>query len=273
MVFLKKISDFLHRTISPVPENLIRLSWDTWRYNFGDILNPVITKAFSSKPIKRISSRQFGQYEHYFVIGSILQRCTENTIVWGSGFISDDVSCRQAPKRIHAVRGPLTRAKLVAQGIECPEVYGDPALLLPAIYIPKVPDKKFKLGIVPHYKDKYCTWLNKNQQAEIKIIDVQNKDPLKVVDEIISCEKIISSSLHGLIVADAYGIPAIWTKFSEKVLGDGFKFRDYFSSVGRNDKSPLEINETTSIEMILNNFYTYKIEFDSEKLIRNCPFS
>ena len=94
-----------------------------------------------------------------------------------------------------------------------------------------------------------------------------------MVDEIISCEKIISSSLHGLIVADAYGIPAIWTKFSEKVLGDGFKFRDYFASVGRNDKSPLEINETTSVEMILNSFYTYKIEFDSEKLIRNCPFS
>jgi len=272
MVFLKKVIDLFHQATSPGPDEFIRLSWDTWRFNFGDILNPIITKAFSSKPIKRISSRQFGKYEHYFVIGSILQRCTEHTIVWGSGFISDDVGCKQPPKRIHAVRGPLTRAKLLAQGIECPEVYGDPALLLPGIYKPEVPDRKFRLGVVPHYKDKSCNWLINNQQPEIRIIDVQNKNPLKVVDEINSCEKIISSSLHGLIVADAFGIPAIWVKFSDKVLGDGFKFKDYFASVGRNDKSPLDINDNTSTEMIIDSFYPYKIEFDSDKLKQNCPF-
>jgi len=273
MVFFKKITDFPGSAKSPEPESFIRLSWDTWRYNFGDILNPLIAGAFSSKPIKRISSRQFGKYEHYFVIGSILQRCTKKTIVWGSGFISDDVSCREAPKKIHAVRGPLTRARLLAQGIECPEVYGDPALLLPGIYRTEVTDKKFKLGIVPHYKDKFCNWLKNNHQSEFNIIDVQNKNPLKVVDEINSCEKIISSSLHGLIVADAYGIPAIWVKFSDKVLGDGFKFKDYFASVGRNDKSPLDIKETTPTDTILNSFYPYRIEFDADKLRKNCPFS
>jgi len=184
MGFLEKVIDFPGRKKSTVQENFIRLSWDTWRYNFGDILNPLITGAFSSKPIKRISSRHFGKYEHYFVIGSILQRSTDKTIVWGSGFISDDASCRQAPKKIHAVRGPLTRAKLLAQGIECPEVYGDPALLLPRIYSPEAPDRKFRLGIVPHYKDKSCNWLKKNHQFCIKIIDVLDKNTLRFVDEI-----------------------------------------------------------------------------------------
>jgi pyruvyltransferase len=273
MVFLKKVLDLLHKTKPSETDDFIRLSWDTWRYNFGDILNPIITEALSSKPVKRISSGQFGKYEHYFVIGSILQRCTENTIVWGSGFISEDVRCKQPPKRICAVRGPLTRAKLLEQGIECPEVYGDPALLLPSIYRPGVTDKKYKLGIVPHYKDKSCKWLKSNQQPEILIIDVQNKNPLRVVDEIISCEKIVSSSLHGLIVADAYGIPAIWVKFSDRVLGEGFKFKDYFASVGRIDKSPLDIKDNTSTDIIIDSFYPYRIEFDMDKLRQNCPFS
>jgi len=62
-------------------------------------------------------------------------------------------------------------------------------------------------------------------------------------------------------------------KFSDKVLGEGFKFRDYFASVGRNDKSPLDIKENKSADTILNSFYPYKIEFDADKLRKNCPFS
>jgi len=274
MNFFKKIIDFLRDTLSPDSEKFIRLSWDAHRDNFGDILNPIIAEAFSSKPIKRVSSGKPGRIDHFFAIGSILQKCTRYTTVWGTGFISENVKCKQAPKKIYAVRGPLTKARLLAQGIECPEVYGDPALLLPEIYNPELYDKKFKLGIIHHYKDSSGFWLNKikTQHPEIKIINVQNKNPLKVVDEIIACEKIISSSLHGIIVADAYEIPSIWIKLSDKVVGDGFKFRDYFASVGRKDTSPLNITENTTIDMILQSFYSYRIEIDLEKLIQNCPF-
>jgi len=33
-------------------------------------------------------------------------------------------------------------------------------------------------------------------------------------------------------VAHAYGIPAVWVKFSNKLFGDNIKFYDYFASVG-----------------------------------------
>src|SRR5699024_7687362 len=52
----------------------------------------------------------------------------------------------------------------------------------------------------------------------------------EVVKQICSCEYILSTSLHGLIVAHAYSIPALWLK-KGYIDTDGFKFKDYFSSV------------------------------------------
>jgi pyruvyltransferase len=254
--------------------SLIRLHWDSHRNNFGDILNPIIATAYSSKQIRKISKWRHRFSDHYFAIGSILQRSTSKTIVWGSGLISEDALCKEPPGRICAVRGPLTRQQLIRQGIDCPEVYGDPALLLPLIYKPTAIGKKYKLGIIPHYKDKSHNWLNiiTLNNPGIKIIDVQARDPLRVVDEIAGCERIVSSSLHGIIVGDAYGIPSIWIKLSDRPIGKGFKYRDYFASVGRVDRDPLIINDGTTLEEILNSFHDYRINIDLNKLINSCPF-
>ncbi|HFO1164431.1 TPA: hypothetical protein ACIJ2K_005551, partial [Klebsiella pneumoniae] len=74
-------------------------------------------------------------------------------------------------------------------------------------------------------KNKYRS--NKN----IKVIDLKTKDIEFVVDEIISCEYILSTSLHGVIVAQAYDIPTLWIKHND-INTDGIKFYDYFDSVG-----------------------------------------
>ncbi|HCI7034549.1 TPA: hypothetical protein OL616_005240, partial [Klebsiella pneumoniae] len=65
----------------------------------------------------------------------------------------------------------------------------------------------------------------------IKVIDLKTKDIEFVVDEIISCEYILSTSLHGVIVAQAYDIPTLWIKHND-INTDGIKFYDYFDSVG-----------------------------------------
>jgi pyruvyltransferase len=254
--------------------NAFWVSWDAHRDNFGDILTPYIVAHFTDKKIHRISSKLFRFYSHFFVIGSILQKSRKTTNVWGSGFISSEVHCLQTPQKVYAVRGPKTREKLLKDGIECPEVYGDPALLMPEIYQPKQAVKKtYKLGIIPHYVDKKHPWLEQfKENQNIKVIDVQQKNPLNVIDDMLSCEKVISSSLHGIIVADAYRIPSLWISFSDKVLGEGFKFQDYFLSVGRAEKKPHVIKNTTSVEELLNSFEEYAISIDLEKLKAACPF-
>jgi hypothetical protein len=62
------------------------------------------------------------------------------------------------------------------------------------------------------------------------IIDV-TRPPLEVIAAIAGCERIISSSLHGIVVADAFGLPRRWETF-DRVQGRGFKFHDYSSALG-----------------------------------------
>ncbi|GAG95363.1 unnamed protein product, partial [marine sediment metagenome] len=64
----------------------------------------------------------------------------------------------------------------------------------------------------------------------------------------------------------------LWMKLSNKVLGEGYKFRDYFSSVGRRNDKPLILSNDMSIDFILNSFGEYKIEIDLDKLLEACPF-
>ena len=252
------------------PEAL-KLDFFSKKNNFGDILNKYLVEQLSGKTVHQIRSWHYNK-PHFFVIGSILQDVNKYSIVWGSGFISIDSKCKESPKIVRAVRGPLSRKMLLNQGIDCPEVYGDPALLMPKIYNPINIDKKYELGIIAHYVDKDSLWIKNNNSKNIKFIDIQTSNFTSFIDQIKECKKIISSSLHGIIIADAYDVPSLWVEFSKKVYGDGFKFKDYFASVGRTDTRPFTIKNDTSIDEILASFRTYSINVDLEKLINAAPF-
>jgi len=271
MILIKKFTrKYKYKLRTFLNKEAINLAWDRGT-NFGDAVNPILIENITKKKILWCNPKYFPS-DYLMAIGSILQKATSNALIWGSGYITKDSMVDSAPRKIYAVRGPLTRKLLLSQGIECPEVYGDPALLLPKIYNPKI-TKKYKLGVIPHYIDKEHPNLEifKNNK-DINIIDIKDANHYNFIDNLLSCEKIISSSLHGIIVADAYNIPSIWIEFSKNVKGDGFKFLDYFSSVNRVDKKPFEIQKDSSIEEILKLFYSYKIEIDLEKLIESCPY-
>jgi pyruvyltransferase len=247
--------------------------------NWGDALNPVLIQKISGKTPLIATEYTYNIKSNpvYSAIGSVLESANANNcghgnlVVWGTGFISSRGRLKVQPKKICAVRGPSTRELLLEQGYECPEIYGDPALLYPKFYRPES-RKRYKLGIVPHYVDKNHAAINNFQNdPDILIIDILGGIH-NVVDQICSCQKIASSSLHGIIAADAYGIPSTWIKFSDNVVGNGFKFFDYFKSVGRTDEGPLVIQEDSSIDDILDTYYRYKLDLDLKELWDACPF-
>lgn len=200
--------------------------------NYGDLLSKFIVEKLSGSstffynaPHKK---KALFKKKYLMAIGSILSYAQKKASVWGSGIISRSDQFDAAT--FYAVRGPLSRKRIQELGYDCPEVYGDPALLLPLYYQPKKQTKK-ALGIIPHYVD-YDEVNKQFDNGETLVIDLMTDDIFKTTDEICSCDRIISSSLHGVIVAHAYGIPAIWVPFSNKLSGDNVKFEDYFLSVG-----------------------------------------
>lgn len=271
--YLRKPTDSIFEWKYPLDDN-VYVSFDAHKDNFGDILTPLVVDYLSEKNVVRISSVKTLNSPHFLVIGSVLQKATCNSSVWGSGFISEDSNLSEIPKEIYAVRGPLSRKKLHDMNIDCPEVYGDPALLMPEIYQPIACSKKYKLGIIPHYIDKDHPILNdvETLNPDICLIDIQNPNPLNVIDAMNSCEMIVSSSLHGIIVADAYGIPAKWVHFSEDVIGNGFKFRDYFLSVDGEEREAFQIEETTKLTDFFNLDFDYQFSFNKNSLLESNPF-
>ena len=203
------------------------------------------------------------------MLGTISAR---NVEVWGSGFVDSGSSLQIRPRRICAVRGPLSRQKILDSGLECPDVVGDPALLYPLFYRPDVP-KRYRLGIIPHFRDFELEAASRlGEHDDVLVIDLM-AGITEVADQINSCERIASSSLHGLVAGDGYGIPSIWVRFSDRPYGDGFKFRDYLASVGRaGEPEPLMVTTSTSREQIDDRFRDYELDIDLEAFLQACPF-
>lgn len=280
LIVIRKLSETIRffRTKDKVLLNVwIRLANDQIVHsNFGDELNYHILKSLTRKPLFNLPCMLCKNQENILMIGSIIESLTnKDSIVWGSGAMyGGGKTLREKPKKVLAVRGPLTRKYLLSQGVDCPEVYGDPALLLPLIYNPRI-TKKYKLGVIPHNVDFESEYLSElKNDIEVKIIRLKGyEDWHKVIDEICECEFVISSSLHGLIVSDAYGIPNMWIQLSNDILGGNFKYLDYFTSVGRDVSEAFVVEASLSKEDFLayKKFYT-PIKWDSKKLLDSSPF-
>lgn len=278
---VKDLYLFLFRHALVVNAYVDDYSWQDIRHrNWGDDLNYFMLQELTGRPVVIYNYFKWAQWLHlnnYLCIGTLLDAvnyCNCSTIVWGTGVSGQERDFVQ-PKKICAVRGKLTHDFLISHHVDCPEVYGDPALLLPRYYRPQV-KKKYQLGIIPHVVDQRHPVIEeiKAHHPEILMIDLAHYNKwTDVIDQICSCENIASSSLHGLIVSDAYHVPNCWIELSGKISGGHFKYRDYASSVKRNLSKPFCLVKIRDVGQLLNLCSQWKKPaIDLQPLIDSCPF-
>ena len=200
--------------------------------NVGDYLAPVVVAGALARCGLRIGDKARG-CSRLLAVGSVLHFARDGDTIWGVGRNGKMPEGRHTFSLldVRAVRGPLTMEFLAARGIPCPTTYGDPALLLPQLY----PELRSETGarrsvvVVPHFRDTRVhggAWKVLRPTVWWRTF----------VEEIQRAEFVVSSSLHGIVVAEAFGIPARWLRVS--ALEHDLKYRDYYLGTGRPQPRP-----------------------------------
>lgn len=241
----------------------IRLYWFRGKPNFGDALSPLLVAHLSGRQVVHAKRGK----EALRAIGSILDDIfkTPSTsakrlfykayapfrkplAVWGSGFLrphdptATDIALR--PIALAAVRGTLTRDFLrhllgerACDWKALP--LGDPGLLAGCL-CPTREEKRYDLGLMSHYIDSpvgdfLSERLRLRYGRSLCVID-PSAEPLGVLTRIAQCRTLLTSAMHGAIVADALGVPNRVCRLSflgqDTAEGYAFKFRDYYSFCG-----------------------------------------
>ncbi|QBG46592.1 polysaccharide pyruvyl transferase family protein [Verrucomicrobia bacterium S94] len=254
----------------------LRLYWSRSKPNFGDCLSPIICEMEAGCRMVYAKKNRCD----LVAVGSLLDRFHEHVFhrkihVWGTGFIEEQAS-RKARFHYHALRGKSSASLLKGCDVQ---IFGDPGLLADRIWPElKVRPKKYRVGVIPHYEDRSLPRLKEfvNAIPGAKVIDVfdEVRGVLRMIAE---CEFIYSSSLHGLIVADAFGVPNAWVKLSDRVRGDDFKFIDYYSAFGweREQVNPVDLLsgvESKYIESLMQRYSRTGIEMLKDNLSAAFPF-
>lgn len=234
---------------APVPPTTDIFSWNPWRptvggrlgrlwparkqvNNFGDLLGPLIVERMIARA-GRDSSRPVGSWQ-LMTVGSVMNFARDGAVVWGSG-INGKLSESYLTFReldVRAVRGPRTQRVLLDRGIAVPSVFGDPALLVPRLFpeLQAADDRasRRQVIVVPNLNDTVSV-----ADLPDAAVIVDPREPVfDVIRAIVNSELVVASSLHGLVIAEAFGVPARMVQPGQEHL---FKYQDYYEATGRPD--------------------------------------
>ncbi len=214
-------------------------------HNVGDAVAPLLVESLTSRPSMLARS---AEAPYLLSIGSLLQTSTRNAFVWGTGLIHPDAPIGDLDAaHVLAVRGKLTYANLVRNGIRVRDIpLGDPGTLfarrLATRHAAAARAPHFALGLVPYVFDRaHPFFVAAARDPRVKVLDVCA--PVETFfSDLASCEAIASSSLHGLIFGEAFGLPTLWIEVSDQVTGSPFKFADWFSLSENPQRAPVRID-------------------------------
>lgn len=224
--------------------------------NIGDLSGYFILNYFANFfnyknnicPINK-SSPQFRSADKItFSVGSILDIAVlshKKVNIIGSGSICDKLPKIHNKINFIGVRGKCTQDLILSQTGKKVSIIGDLGLLLSEINLERSSIKDKKIGFIIHSVDRPLFF---QKFPNLKKFLINNYGNLNTfIKDLTSCEYIISSSLHGIIFSHAYGIPCLGVKITDNIIGDNFKYCDYYSSLnhhylGRTNIDKLDFN-------------------------------
>jgi pyruvyltransferase len=195
--------------------NVIKAWW--WKpktgINFGDELGAFILRKMGYK-IKRVGLKNADLVMVGTILDTVSKRAKDGCKIIGIGASWSN----KVDNRFDVIS---VRGKITAESLGVDTQLGDLGILTSRL-LPRS-EVKYNIGVVRHYIDK-----NDYSWADI-VIDATEK-PKDVIQKISSCKCVLSSSLHGLIVADSYGIPSMRIHHPDVMSGD-IKWIDYQTSL------------------------------------------
>jgi pyruvyltransferase len=223
--------------------------------NFGDSLGPAIVNAMLEyaevrlgveHPVSGAARFQLTNDPRacpkLITVGSVIQFARPGDTLWGSGVRCESQVLRQTDGlAILATRGRLSAEALGLNADRA--ILGDPVMLLPrlaeglnwpAVYRRWRPPGTGSVAVIPNLRQlpEVSSWRGYPWERHRVRILSPYLPWHEVLRRVLECDLVLTTSLHGLILAESYGVPARW--IATPGLEEGtFKFRDYFSSTGR----------------------------------------
>lgn len=263
--FIQNIIDFIRIEIDELYKNEYKLFYigGAKHKNAGDMFNETIMEYFKIPYRKTKVSNT-----NLLCVGSLMEAVvipitmkvgaqkSKNCIVIGAGFIQEEIGEEKVIKDldIRALRGNLTKIRMEkVLGKNLDDCVLADAGILASYFFPMPKTNKYKVGIIAHFVDKSEEVLKNIEfdNVSCKFIDIE-QDVKNLFAAINECECILSSSLHGLIFADSYGIPNRQIILSEKIIGGLYKYRDYYSGYGMELPSPYDLRHVKITEHLID---------------------
>ena len=222
--------------------------------NFGDDISPLTVEYVLGRKVQWAPIHSCD----LVAIGSLLEKVIRKSYrrpfagrwslrIWGTGFIRPGHEISAPLLHCLAVRGTMTRERL---RLPVTVPVGDPGLLIREV-VKFRRAKRWRWVIVPHRVDRChpAVKATQEQTPNSEIIDLSG-DPTDIVSQIAAAEFVLSSSLHGIVTANALGIPCLWATISGKVVGNSWKFADHFSSLGVETPEGLTLTEGIDLRSV-----------------------